>query len=225
MLALTVLYGKLKSAMSKPFLPQNTKTAVPQFARVYLRRQETIVKQAQEAGYHIAGTYREKASGARADRPELQRMIADLQPGDVVIAEKIECITRLPLSEVRKLIESIQTKGALLAVPGIVELTEYTKGTENVSNIALPAVQDVLLKLVLLMAHNDYEARQERQRQGIQLAKAAGRYLGRRADSRRHSQVLALRGSGHSIRQTAELTGYSSSQVKRICAHEKRLLS
>nr|WP_255416552.1 hypothetical protein [Erwinia sp. 198] len=28
--------------------------------------------------------YREKASGARDDRPELLRMIADLQPGDVV---------------------------------------------------------------------------------------------------------------------------------------------
>lgn len=29
------------------------------------------------------GVYREKASGARADRPELLRMIADLQPGVV----------------------------------------------------------------------------------------------------------------------------------------------
>jgi hypothetical protein len=30
------------------------------------------------AGYYIAGAYREKASGARADRPEILRMIADL---------------------------------------------------------------------------------------------------------------------------------------------------
>jgi len=36
--------------------------------------------------------YREKASGARADRPELLRMIADLQSGEVVIAEKIHRI-------------------------------------------------------------------------------------------------------------------------------------
>ncbi len=32
---------------------------------------------------------REKASGARADRPELLRMIEDLQSGEVVIAEKM----------------------------------------------------------------------------------------------------------------------------------------
>jgi DNA invertase Pin-like site-specific DNA recombinase len=40
---------------------------------------------ARQAGYYIAGIYREKASGARADRPELLRMIADLQPGEVVV--------------------------------------------------------------------------------------------------------------------------------------------
>lgn len=33
--------------------------------------------------------YREKSSGAPADRPELLRMIGDLQPGEVVVAERI----------------------------------------------------------------------------------------------------------------------------------------
>ena len=54
-------------------------------ARVYLRvstqgqdldRQESIIAEARDAGYYIAGVYREKASGARADRPELLRLIA-----------------------------------------------------------------------------------------------------------------------------------------------------
>lgn len=190
-----------------------------------LQRQEAIVQQAQAAGYSIADTYREKASGARTDRPELQRLIADLQPGDVVIAEKIDRISRLPLPEAQKLIEAIQAKGARLAVPGIVDLSECAKSAKGVPKVVLQAMQDMLLKLALQMARDDYETRRERQRQGIQLAQAAGRYRGRRADSRRHIQVLSLRGSGHSIRRTAELTGYSSSQVKRICAHEKRLLS
>ncbi len=53
-----------------------------------LKRQADIEKTAIASGFYIAGIYREKASGARADRPELLRMIADLQPGDVVIAEK-----------------------------------------------------------------------------------------------------------------------------------------
>src|SRR4051812_46638555 len=75
-------------------------------ARIYLRvstdeqdltRQAEIEHGTRSAGYYIAGVYREKASGARADRPELLRMIADLQPGDVVVAEKIDRISRLPL--------------------------------------------------------------------------------------------------------------------------------
>ena len=68
-------------------------------ARLYLRvstdeqdlqRQERIEEEARRAGYYVAGVYREKASGARADRPELLRMIDDLQPGEVVVAEKID---------------------------------------------------------------------------------------------------------------------------------------
>src|SRR5690625_2747837 len=82
--------------------------AAPMVARVYLRvstdaqdleRQEAITTAAKAAGYYVAGIYREKASGARADRPELLRMIGDLQPGEVVIAEKIDRISRLPLPE------------------------------------------------------------------------------------------------------------------------------
>ncbi|RZL98034.1 MAG: resolvase, partial [Pedobacter sp.] len=51
-------------------------------ARIYMRvstetqdlkRQESIVLAAKSAGYYIAGIYREKASGARADRLELLR--------------------------------------------------------------------------------------------------------------------------------------------------------
>ena len=50
------------------------------------------------------------------------------------------------------------------------------------------------------------------------LAKAKGKYRGRRADQKVHAQVVALRQSGHSISKTAELAGCSSAQVKRIWA-------
>ena len=199
----------------------------PKVARVYLRvstdeqdlqRQEAITAQAKAAGYYVAGTYREKASGARADRPELLRMVADLQPGEVVIAEKIDRISRLPLPEAEALIAAIQAKGARLAVPGVVDLSELAAAAEGVPKIVLQAVQDMLLKLALQMARDDYETRRERQRQGIEQAKAAGKYRGRQADEKRRAQVLALRSSGQSINRTAELTGFSPSQVKRICA-------
>jgi len=63
-------------------------------ARIYLRvstdqqdlaRQADIENSSRAAGYYIAGVYREKASGARADRPELLRMISDLQVGILIV--------------------------------------------------------------------------------------------------------------------------------------------
>ncbi|ARV23410.1 resolvase [Xanthomonas citri pv. glycines] len=201
--------------------------AVLKVARVYLRvstdaqdleRQESIIEGARAAGYYVAGVYREKASGARPDRPELLRLVADLQSGEVVISEKIDRISRLPLAEAECLIAAIRAKGARLAVPGVVDLSELAAEAQGIAKIVLESVQDMLLKLALQMARDDYEDRRERQRQGIKLAKDAGKYQGRRADPKRRARVIALRRSGHSITRTAELAGYSPAQVKRIWA-------
>lgn len=62
-------------------------------------------------------------------------MITDLQPGDLVIAEKIDHISRLPLPEAEKLITSIREKGARLAIPGIVDLSEVVAENDGVSHI------------------------------------------------------------------------------------------
>ncbi|MDD5277495.1 MAG: helix-turn-helix domain-containing protein [Methylovulum sp.] len=55
----------------------------------------------------------------------------------------------------------------------------------------------------------------------VQLAKAAGKYAGRIADTTTHQRTVALRGAGHTIKQTAEQAGCSESQVKRIGAGHK----
>ena len=114
-------------------------------ARLYLRvsteeqdltRQADIEHSTRAAGYYVAGVYREKASGARADRPELLRMIADLQPGDVVVAEKIDRLSRLPLAEAEQLVNSIRAKGAKLAVPGLVDLSEIAAAADGVAKLS-----------------------------------------------------------------------------------------
>jgi DNA invertase Pin-like site-specific DNA recombinase len=198
-----------------------------QVARLYLRvstdeqnltRQADIEERTRVAGYYIAGVYREKASGARADRPELLRMIADLQPGEVVVAEKIDRISRLPLPEAEQLVASIRGKGARLAIPGLVDLSDFANATDGVTRIVLESVQELLLKLALQMARDDYETRRERQRQGVQLAKAANKYRGRIPDTATHQRIIALRHAGQTIKRTAELAGCSQSQVKRVCA-------
>lgn len=192
-------------------------------ARVYLRvstagqdleRQEQILEEAKKAGYYIAGVYREKASGAQTDRPELQRMINDLQPGDVVIAEKIDRISRLPLSDAERLIESIRGKGAKLAIPGIVDLSDIADNTDGITKIVLQAVQDMLLKIALQMAHDDYKDRRERQAQGVLVARRKGKYKGRRPNKAVREHIVLLRSTGHTISQTARLAGCSTTLVK-----------
>ncbi|CEE15848.1 recombinase family protein (plasmid) [Xanthomonas citri pv. citri] len=200
-------------------------------ARVYLRvstdeqdlqRQDAVIAEAKAAGYYVAGVYREKASGARPDRPELLRMVADLQPGEVVIAEKIDRISRLPLEEAEQLVAAIRAKGARLAVPGIVDLSELAAVAQGVPRIVLDAVQDMLLRVALQMARDDYEDRRERQRQGIELAKKKGRYTGRKADTKAHERIVALRTAGRSIADTARLAGCSPATVKRVWAEHQK---
>jgi DNA invertase Pin-like site-specific DNA recombinase len=151
------------------------------------------------------------------------RMIADLQPGEVVIAEHIDRISRLPLADAERLVESIQAKGARLCIPGIVDLSEMAATADGVGKIVLESTQAMLLKLALQMARSDWETRRERQRQGVEIAKAAGKYAGRKADTTAHKRIIALRQAGQTIKKTASLAGVSTAQVKLIWAKHVRL--
>lgn len=196
-------------------------------ARIYLRvstdeqdltRQHDIIEDARKKGFYVAGVYKEKASGARTDRPELERMINDLQPGEVVIAEHIDRISRLPLDSALALINSIKERGAKLAIPGIVDLSEFTAVQSGVPKVVLESVQDMLLKVALQLARDDYENRRKRQKEGIELAKRKGRYQGRIPDLRLHKRIIEYRIRNTSIAETAKLCECSVSLVKAVWA-------
>jgi DNA invertase Pin-like site-specific DNA recombinase len=139
----------------------------------------------------------------------------------VVVAEKIDRISRLPCQRPR-LVAAIRAKGARLAVPGIVDLSELAASAEGVSRIVLESIQDMLLRLALQMARDDYEDRRERQRQGIELAKSAGKYKGRRADpTTAVGDRPARRRPEH--RQDGQAARCSTAQVKRIWAPTRRV--
>ena len=117
-----------------------------------LERQDALIERVKAEGYYIAGVYREKASGVRADRPVLEKLIADLQPGDVIVAEHIDRITRLPLPEAEKLVRRIKEKGAFLSIPGIIDLGQI-RTDSDIAKIVVDSVQEMLLKIALQMAH------------------------------------------------------------------------
>lgn len=179
-------------------------------ARIYLRvstveqdieRQRALVDQAKAEGYYIAGTYEDKASGTSSDRPGLQRLIADLQPGDVLIAEKMDRISRAPLPEAEKLIKTIKDKGARLAIPGIVDLSQVE--ASGMTRVVLDAMQELLLKMALQMARDDWETRHMRVMQGVAKAKAEGKYKGRPVNQDLHRRIREMLLAGKTIRGTA----------------------
>ena len=155
-----------------------------------LTRQENLIEQAKQQGYYIAGVYKEKASGTIINRPELIRLINDLQKGDVIIAEKMDRISRLPLEQAEKLIQSIKDKGAFLAIPGVINFSDFINDEDQITKIILKSIQEMLLKLTLQIARDDYELRQKRIKQGIEKAKLAGKYKGRIANKKLYKKII-----------------------------------
>lgn len=183
-----------------------------------LTRQHRLLADAEAAGYYVAGVYSEKVSGTKEDRPELNRLIADLQKDDVIIAEHLDRLTRLPMDRAEALMATIEAKGARVSVPGLVDLPKIGEG---VADIVMKTMQDMLLKIALYQCRQDYETRRQRQAEGIAEAKAKGVYKGRKPDVKTNFKIVELRGLGFTIAEVASKLSVSESQVKLILKRDR----
>ncbi|OUC33341.1 recombinase family protein [Neisseria meningitidis] len=198
-------------------------------ARIYLRvstlqqnleRQRKIIDEAKENGFYIAGIYEEKASGVNVSRPELNRLIDDLQEGDWVIAERIDRITRLPPREAELLIQRITEKGAKLHVPDVFSfgnldelMGEGDSLPKYLTEPLMEALQKMFLRMALSIAHEDWKTRRERANQGIARAKREGRMKGRPANEELHKSIIQLTLNGVSITGIASALKCSPSKM------------
>lgn len=201
-------------------------------ARIYLRvstlqqnleRQRKIIDEAKKNGFYIAGIYEEKASGVNASRPELNRLIDDLQEGDWVIAERIDRITRLPPREAELLIQRITEKGAKLHVPDVFSfgnldelMGEGDSLPKYLTEPLMEALQKMFLRMALSIAHEDWKTRRERANQGIARAKKEGRMKGRPANEELHKNIIQLTLNGVSITGIASALKCSTSTVSKV---------
>ena len=201
-------------------------------ARIYLRvstlqqnleRQRKIIDEAKKNGFYIAGIYEEKASGVNASRPELNRLIDDLQEGDWVIAERIDRITRLPPREAELLIQRITEKGAKLHVTDVFSfgnldelMGEGDSLPKYLTEPLMEALQKMFLRMALSIAHEDWKTRRERANQGIARAKKEGRMKGRPANEELHKSIIQLTLNGVSITGIASALKCSTSTVSKV---------
>jgi len=198
------------------------------FVRAYLRAStsEQDASRARDAleqfaanhGQHIACEYLENESGAKADRPELLRLLKDAKKGDVLLVESIDRLSRLPAEDWQKLKTAIDSKGlriVALDLPTSHQGIADTKGDEF-TNRMLAAINSMLVDMMAAIARKDYEQRRERQAQGIKKAKEEGRYKGRPVDEDLHKRVRELLAAGLGVRATARHAGCSTTTVLKI---------
>ena len=176
---------------------------------------------ANQNGHRIAGWYIDNVSGTTMNRPELIRLLGDAEPGDVILIEQVDRLTRLDdagWETLRKQITDKQLAIVSLDLPTS-HLALSSTVSDDFTRSMLKAVNGMMLDMLAAIARKDYEDRRRRQSEGISKAKAEGKYRGRVADVQKHELIRTLRlVNGKSLRETARLAGVSKMTVIRVCS-------
>jgi DNA invertase Pin-like site-specific DNA recombinase len=155
--------------------------------------------------------FEEKASGARWDRPELQRLMDQLRPGDVVVVWKLDRLSR-SLKDLLILMERIDKAGA-----GFRSLTEAIDTTTPAGRM--------MMQMVGAFAEFEREMIRERTQAGLQAARAAGRTGGRppKVTKQQCQDIADNVLSGHkSGADMARLYSISETTVSRIVSRARQ---
>ena len=117
--------------------------------------------------------FADKLSGANTNRPELQKMLAYIREGDIVLVTELDRLGRNN-QDLTKIMNTIQNKGATLDVLNLPSMT----------GIADPNLRQLMTNLIIELYKYQAESERkriiERQQQGIALAKQQGKYHGRK---------------------------------------------
>ena len=180
------------------------------------RARQQVEAFAAERGLPIVGTYIENESGAKPTRPELFRLIADSRPGDVLLVEQVDRLSRLSDPDWRKLrveLEARQIRVVALDLPTSWQLA--LPGDEFTARM-FAALNAMMLDMLAAVARKDYEDRRRRQAQGIVKAKAAGAYRGRPEDTARNAGIAGMLRSGMSWTAIQGATGCSRATIAKV---------
>lgn len=191
------------------------------FLRAYLRAstseqnaeraKESLIAFASDHGKKIASFYVENESGATLTRPELMRLISDAGEGDVILVEQIDRLARLKQTDWERLKFMLAKKKLMIVSPELPTswiALKSSDGTEFTASI-LQAVNGMLLDMLAAVARKDYEDRRRRQMQGIEKAKAEGKFVGRKPDFKKRASIESLLKAKHSYSSIQELLGCS----------------
>lgn len=171
--------------------------AVKGYARVSSETQNLDRQLKQLKDYGCDVIYKEKVSGKDTNRSELQKMINNLEEGDIVVVSDLTRITR-STQDLFKLMEFVKEKGSCIKS---IKDTWLDTTSDN-------PYSQFLLTVMAGVNQLERDLIKQRQKEGIEVAKEKGKYKGRvKKYAENH------KGMQHAI----ELYKDGSKTVKEIC--------
>ena len=147
---------------------------------------------ADEHEFSIAARYVENESGAKLARPELFRLLADCAPGDVLLTEQVDRLSRLTEPDWRQLRAEIEAKQVRIVALDLPTSWGLAAPSDDFTRRMSAAVNAMMLDVLAAVARKDYEGRRRRQAEGTAKAKAAGLYKGRQENTARNEGIAAM---------------------------------
>ena len=169
-----------------------------------------------QRGLVIAATYIENESGASLQRPELFRLLVDCRPGDVLLVEQVDRLSRLNDADWEKLKREIKDREVKVVALDLPTSHMVLKSEDAFTGRMFEAVNGMMLDMLAAIARKDYEDRRRRQAQGIAKAKAEGRMKGRPEDVERNKAIADMMRRGQSWSSIVKATGCSRSTLAKM---------
>ncbi|MFL0442053.1 recombinase family protein [Bacillus subtilis] len=190
----------------EPVEEKSTKTVGYMRVSTKLDKQVFDRQEEQLKAFGVDHIYADRMSGAKRERPELNRMLEELEEGDTVVIVAIDRLSR-STKDLLEIVEIIKNKGASLK-----SLNDSWLDTTNGNPMS-----EFLLTVMGALAQMEREQITQRIREGVAVAKAKGTRMGRPKKSR-HKVELALdlysKGE-HTVPQIVEITGVSKATLYR----------
>ncbi|MBB4088120.1 recombinase family protein [Sphingomonas carotinifaciens] len=201
------------------------------FVRAYLRastaeQDATRARAALDAfaashGFRIAARYVEHESGTRLARPELFRLLDDCGPGDVLLVEQVDRLSRLSSADWSKLRSEIEARQVRIVSLDLPTSWNLIATPDDFTSRMFAAVNAMMLDVLAAVARKDYDDRRRRQAEGVSRARTAGLYKGRVENTARNAAIARSLKDGQSWREIMMGTGCSRTLLAKIARRLK----
>jgi DNA invertase Pin-like site-specific DNA recombinase len=172
---------------------------------------------AAERGLRVASWYVENESGAKLARPELFRLLNDSSPGDVLLIEQVDRLSRLNAADWEALRAELTTRKVRIVALDLPTSWVMTTGNgDEFTARMFDAINGMMLDMLAAIARKDYEDRRRRQSEGIAKAMADGLYRGRPEDIERNESIAGMLKAGLSYTAVQNATRCSRATVAKI---------